>query len=294
MHPLPTPSLPPRRAEKLHKHPHKNSPSWSRLPQLRRSHRGSTSGTRANDHLLPSSYRLLQLIGKGSYGRVFRARDVSSNQLVAVKVIELPPGEQSFGEDVRREVEALSSCVCPFVLKYFGSFLHAERWWLVTELCHAGSLADVMAAMGKPLDAPALAAALCAALAALHYLHGREPMIMHRDVKAANLLLTNRGEVKLADFGVSVSVSQTLQRRSTAIGTPFYMAPEVIQEGTYSGSADLWSLGITAIELAELSCDSLMTASTWPKTSALPLVQDSGQKSTLASTATPSGCSRCR
>ena len=115
------------------------------------------------------------------------------------------------------------------MLHYYASFQQAGSFCVVTELCHAGSLADVMHAMGKPLDEPALAAVLAAALSALHYLH-HEQKTLHRDVKAANLLLTDTGDVKLADFGVSVSLTRTLERRSTAIGSPYWMAPELIQE----------------------------------------------------------------
>lgn len=215
------------------------------------------------------AYTLLEQIGKGSYGKVYSARSLldlpsvggdddetlcDAGDLVALKVIELDDEDdvQSLTAQVRREVETLRLCDSPHVLRYFGSYHYSGRLWIVTELCAGGSLLDVMKARGVPLSVPQLQAALASATAALRYLH-ETLRITHRDVKAANLLLTSSAELRLADFGVSVQLSQNLSLRSTTIGTPHWMAPEVIQSGAYDTMADIWSLGITLIELAQLN-----------------------------------------
>ena len=191
------------------------------------------------------------LIGRGSYGSVFRGRD-RRGRPVAIKVMSLVDDSHELGEmraQIEREVSMMRSCAaCENVLQYISSFERDEALWLVTELCTAGSLLDLMKLSG-PLAEPPLAAALAGILAALSYLHGRH--VLHRDLKCANVLLNADGCIKLADFGVSVELSRSLERRCTAIGTPHWMAPEVIQEDAYTSSADIWSLGITALELAE-------------------------------------------
>ena len=171
------------------------------------------------------SYRLLEQIGKGAYGRVYRTQDLSSGTVVAAKVVELPTHEGDGEEDqtalLLQEIATLTACsTCSHVLRYHASFLHGNRLYLMTELCHAGSMADVMQSMGRPLEEAEIAAALAGALCALCHLHERN--ILHRDLKAANLLLTERGDIKLGDFGVSVALTRTLERRSTVIGTPHW------------------------------------------------------------------------
>ena len=135
-------------------------------------------------------------------------------------------------------------------MSYLGSHVYRGRLWLLTEFCEGGSLLDALTHQQQPLSEAQVAAVMAGTLCALQHLH-QECHMLHRDVKAANLLLTAGGSLKLADFGVSVQLSNTLSMRSTAIGTPHWMAPEVIQEGEYSALADVWSLGISAIELAE-------------------------------------------
>ena len=197
-------------------------------------------------------YRLLAQVGRGSYGRVYRAEARQGGEIVAVKVVFLDDDEEvlDLTSQVRREVETLRRCDSPFVLSYLGSYLHKQRLWLVTEFCEGGSVLDVLLWQNAPLREAQIAAVVAGALGALCHLH--ELHMVHRDVKAANLLLTMGGDVKLADFGVSVQLASTLSQRGTAIGTPLWMAPEVIQEGSYSSKADVWSLGISALEMAEM------------------------------------------
>ena len=177
------------------------------------------------------AYALEALIGQGAFGQVYRARSHASGHLVAIKVIEYDNDAEmsQLSQEVEAEVDMLRRCACPHVIKYLDCVKFSRGLWLVTELCDAGSLADTMRASGAPLEEGPLAAVLGAAVSALGYLHSL--LLLHRDVKAANLLLTGDGMVKLADFGISAQLTQTMDRRSTAIGTPLWMAPEVIQEG---------------------------------------------------------------
>eukprot|EP00966_Prymnesium_polylepis_P147197 3400151-Prymnesium_polylepis.1 len=175
-----------------------------------------------------SGYDLQCIIGKGSFGSVHRATEPKSGREVAIKILSLDKDDEdvvALSEEVRREVEIMRRCHCPAIVTYYDSFEHAQHLWLVTELCGAGSLVDVMRAMGGALAEEPLSAALAGALGALVYLHEEQNML-HRDVKAGNVLLTSDGRIKLADFGVSVQLTRTMERRSTAIGTPHWMAPE--------------------------------------------------------------------
>jgi len=174
----------------------------------------------------------------------------TTNAHVAVKIV---PVEQDTGE-VTREIETLRRCNSVNIVKYFGSHTKDGELWIIMEFCAGSSLADIMEARGRCLNEPQIAAAVAGALNGLSYLHSCTPTLIHRDVKAGNLLLSETGLVKLADFGVAAQVGSTLSRRGTVIGTPFWMAPEVISGGQitgYNAKADIWSLGITAIELAE-------------------------------------------
>ena len=182
-----------------------------------------------------------------SFGKVFKARNTTTAELAAVKII---PVEQDAGE-VSREIETLKQCDAPNIVKYFGSVSKDGELWIIMEFCVGSSLSDIMEARGRCLNEAQIAAAVAGTLDGLRYLHARG--FIHRDVKAGNLLLSDSGMVKLADFGVSRTLSSTISRCGTIIGTPFWMAPEVIRDNPtgYDAKADVWSLGITTIELAE-------------------------------------------
>lgn len=167
-------------------------------------------------------------------------------QVVALKLVPLEGDECA---SVTREIAILESCASPFVVQYFGSFLYDAHLWISMEYCAAGSIADLMELRGRCLDERQVAAVCANVALGLEYLHERRNL--HRDIKAGNVLLAANGYAKLADFGVSAQLTSTLNKRKTVIGTPFWMAPEVIQESQYDGKADVWSLGITAIEMAE-------------------------------------------
>jgi serine/threonine kinase 3 len=145
----------------------------------------------------------------------------------------------------------MKQCRSPHIVSYYGSYLHEanEELWIVMELCEVGSVMDIMDDLGTPLREPVLVPILRQTLLGLSYLHSVKKI--HRDIKAANLLLTATGHAKLADFGVTGQLTDTLAKRNTVIGTPYWMAPEVILEEGHDQLCDIWSLGITMIEIAE-------------------------------------------
>lgn len=193
-------------------------------------------------------YELLNELGKGSYGAVYKARDLKTSELVAIKVISLSEGEEGY-EDICGEIEMLQHCNHPNVVRYLGSYQAEEYLWIVMEYCGGGSVADLLLATEEPLEERQIAYICGEALKGLAYLH--QIFKVHRDIKGGNILLTEQGEVKLGDFGVAAQLTRTLSKRNTSIGTPHWMAPEVIQGTRYDGKVDVWSLGISAIEMAE-------------------------------------------
>ncbi|KJH45873.1 kinase domain protein [Dictyocaulus viviparus] len=195
-----------------------------------------------------SRYGDLREIGHGSFGAVYFAFDKEGSETVAIKKMAYS-GKQA-GEkwaDILKEVAFLNKIKHPHIVEYKACFLKDQTCWLVMEYC-IGSAADIVDVLRQGLREIEISAICSETLSALHYLH--QLQLIHRDIKAGNILLSDSGHVKLADFG-SASMSDPAQ---TFIGTPFFMAPEVIlamDEGHYTEKADIWSLGITCIELAE-------------------------------------------
>ncbi|KAL8713524.1 MAG: hypothetical protein Q9220_002386 [cf. Caloplaca sp. 1 TL-2023] len=166
--------------------------------------------------------------------------DKRTGQAVAIKVIDVENADDEV-EDIIQEISILSELHSPYVTKYHGSFLRGSDLWIIMEFCSGGSCADLLKAGLIPEEY--ITIIIRELLMGLDYLHGDKKL--HRDVKGAN------GQVKLADFGVSGQLTATMTKKNTFVGTPFWMAPEVIKQSGYDHKADIWSLGITALELAK-------------------------------------------
>ncbi|XP_033953602.1 mitogen-activated protein kinase kinase kinase kinase 5-like isoform X2 [Pseudochaenichthys georgianus] len=195
-------------------------------------------------------FEMLQRVGGGTYGEVYKARNKQNGELAAIKVIKMEPDDDF--SIIQQEIVIVKSCKHPNIVAYYGSYIRTNKLWICMEFCGGGSLQDIYHVTG-PLSEPQIAYICREMLQGLDYLHAQKKI--HRDIKGANILLNDHGEVKLADFGISAQITATLARRMSFIGTPYWMAPEVAAveiKGGYNELCDIWSVGITAIELAEL------------------------------------------
>ncbi|XP_075767167.1 uncharacterized protein LOC102452579 isoform X1 [Pelodiscus sinensis] len=198
-------------------------------------------------------WTVLGELGDGAFGKVFKAQNRVTGVLAAAKVIDTQ-GEEEL-EDYMVEIDILAGCDHPNIVKLLDALYWDGRLWILIEFCPGGAVDAAMLELEKGLTEEQIRVACRQILLALQYLHSHK--IIHRDLKAGNVLLTLEGDVKLADFGVSAKNARTLQRRASFLGTPYWMAPEVVQcetskENPYNYKADIWSLGITLIEMAEM------------------------------------------
>jgi hypothetical protein len=190
-----------------------------------------------------ADFDLLKQIGEGAYGKVFKALDKVSKKIVAVKIIAL----ESDWLPLLAEVNMVIDLQHPSIVCYYGWFFEEGRLWLIMEFCDGGSLTDIMRTLHRPLNEKELSAVMRGVLTSLKYVHSLNRI--HRDIKSGNLLVTSDGLVKLCDFGVSAQLDDSLAKTGTRIGSPYWMAPEVILSQGHNTKADIWSVGITALEL---------------------------------------------
>ncbi|GAM19419.1 hypothetical protein SAMD00019534_025940 [Acytostelium subglobosum LB1] len=185
-----------------------------------------------------------ELLGTGSFGTVHRALHRDNNFELAVKVIPLKDSES-----IEKEITILKKCKNNNIVSYFGCCNSGDKLWILMDYCSMGSIRDMIELTEKTLTEKQISAIVSQALKGLTYLHANQ--IIHRDIKAANILLNEDSIVKLADFGVSAQLEDELSKSTEFIGTPLWMPPEIIQKKPYDNRCDIWSLGISIIEMAE-------------------------------------------
>jgi len=198
-------------------------------------------------------WSLVGELGDGSFGKVHKAERKTDGTLAAAKMIDVK--DESELDDFMVEIDILSECKHSHVVGMYEAYYHENKLWMMLEFCSGGALDDLILEIERGLTEDQIKVVCRQMFECLHFLHTHK--VIHRDLKAGNLLLTSDGNIKLADFGVSAKNKKTVQRRTTFIGTPYWMAPEVIvtetcKDDPYDYKADIWSAGITLIELAEM------------------------------------------
>ena len=194
-----------------------------------------------------TEFDLIELVGQGNYGRVYKAMHKKTGKIYSAKIAYIEKTNEV--ESFKKEINILSQCNNQYIVHYFGSYIKGHQIWIILEFCDGGSLYELIKILPRNLNEEEIASLVCMILKGLIFLH--ENKKIHRDVKTENILLTHDGIAKLADFGVSTQLMHSFSKKITKIGTPFYMSPEVILQNKYDYKCDIWSLGITTIEMAE-------------------------------------------
>ena len=195
---------------------------------------------------MTDQYEKKDCIGRGAFGEVYKGKELETGKIVALKLVDLEAADEEI-EIIQREINVMSQISNPYVVQYYTSQIKGSTLWIVMEYMSGGSLKELLDAVG-PFPEEAIATVMKALCRGLDYVHKSRKV--HRDIKAANILLSSQGDVKLADFGVAGQMTHTMRQRNTVVGSPYWMAPEVIQESLYDETADIWSTGITGLELA--------------------------------------------
>jgi len=188
-------------------------------------------------------FDIMDQLGEGGYGKVYRAKHKESGFNIAIKMINL----EGDGRNIKDEINILKQCRHANVVSYYGTCDENNKLWILMDMCSLGSVADILD-LCCALNEDQISYVVAEVLKGLTYLHAKN--IIHRDVKSANILLTNQAQVKIVDFGISAQIDNT-DKVNEPVGSPYWMAPEVIMETDYNEKCDIWSLGITIIEMAE-------------------------------------------
>ena len=191
-------------------------------------------------------FTILQKVGQGNYGSVYKVQNNKTGQILAAKICKI---ESNNTESFYKEINMLKQCDSPYILKYYSSYIKNNTIWIVLEFCDGGSLLDIMRITNIFYNEKEIASIIKMVLKGLQFLHAQRKI--HRDIKAGNILLNDEGVAKLGDFGVSAQLTNSISKKVSKIGTPYWMSPEVISQKSYDSKCDIWSLGITCIELAE-------------------------------------------
>ena len=194
-----------------------------------------------------TEFDLIELVGQGNYGRVYKAMHKKTGKIYSAKIAYIEKTNEV--ESFKKEINILSQCNNQYIVHYFASYIKGHQIWIILEFCDGGSLYELIKILPRNLNEEEIASLVYMILKGLIFLH--ENKKIHRDIKTENILLTHEGIAKLADFGVSTQLMHSFSKKITKIGTPFYMSPEVILQNKYDYKCDIWSLGITTIEMAE-------------------------------------------
>lgn len=189
-------------------------------------------------------YGKITKLDEGSSAVVYKAQNNKTKQKVAIKVMTITPETKT--DSLENEIGMMDSCKHPNIVTYFGSYMVESNLWIVMEFMGGGKLTDML--FSTAMTEPLIAYICRELLKGLKYLHDENRL--HRDIKSDNVLLGSNGEVKIADFGFCAVVS-TSEKRKSMVGTPYWMAPEIIRGQYYNCKVDIWSLGILALEMAD-------------------------------------------